>query len=139
MWDSGRSRTSSFLVTTSRELQLEMAGKEPGPWPTNGWLVPLKHDPEKVLAAPVMEICIAFDIQPGYTDAVGKFVGYVDKDWPEGYHGAAYGECASLLSDQDGIAPSRAANLILGWDSKQAHEDAKARPGNGTSKSSLIA
>ena len=86
-----------------------------------------------------MDIASVFDIRPGFTDAVGKFVGYVDKDWPEGYHGAAYGECANLLSDQDGIAPSRAANLVLGWDSKQAHEDAEARPGNGKSKSPLRA
>ena len=129
-----------LVVTTSQELQLEMAGEEePGPWPTNGWLVPLKHNLEKVLAAPVTEICTAFDIQPGYTDAVKQFIDCIDQDVMQGYHGAAYGECASLLSDQDGIAPSRATNLTIGWDSKQAHEDAKSRVGGCMSESFLVA
>ncbi|KAJ2898817.1 hypothetical protein MKZ38_003637 [Zalerion maritima] len=110
--------------------QLQLSCEEPGPWPTNNWLVPMNHNLEKVLAAPVMEMCTAFDCNKKYIGAVKTFVANIDNGGLAGYHAAAYGETTNPLTNEEGATPSKSANLILGWESMEAHKEAKAKPGN---------
>ncbi|KAL2020884.1 hypothetical protein VTK56DRAFT_7875 [Thermocarpiscus australiensis] len=78
-----------------------------------------------VFEAPCTEVFTAFGVEEGFADNVGRFVEKVDAEAPVGYKGAAYGEGVRAEGD-DG---EEVVRVLIGWTSKEAHFEAKERPG----------
>lgn len=74
-----------------------------------------------VFDAPCTEIFTAFGAEEGFAGNVGRFVRAVDGAPPVGYRGAVFGESVG-----DG---ERIVRLAIGWESREAHLEAKGRPG----------
>jgi hypothetical protein len=82
-----------------------------------------------VLGAPCTEVFTAFGVEEGFAENVGRFVGAVDGDAPEGYRGAAFGESVDLEEDGNGDGGEKAVRMVIGWTSREAHLEAKGKPG----------
>lgn len=78
------------------------------------------------LDAPCTEVFTGSGTEPAFADAVGAFKAAVDAEAPPGYHGAAV--CDSGASG-DGDGSGRVVKLVIGWDSREAHLEAKAQKG----------
>ncbi|KAK0669409.1 hypothetical protein QBC41DRAFT_274713 [Cercophora samala] len=79
-----------------------------------------------VLKAPCTEVFTAFETEEGFEEQVGRFVSAVEGDKPEGYEGADYGGEVKVDGDGDG---EKSVRMVIGWVSKEAHVEAKGRPG----------
>ncbi|TDZ25856.1 hypothetical protein Cob_v000965 [Colletotrichum orbiculare MAFF 240422] len=94
--------------------------------------VPFTPDPAAVLAAPCTEVFIAYGAEPGFvgqTEDFARGLGGAPGPVP-GFHGHAYGEVSTPLGfGADGDQQGPAVTLLLGWDSKEAHMEAKGKPG----------
>ncbi|SPQ18871.1 431b65df-f055-47f0-b2f0-fa0f1d8c0597 [Thermothielavioides terrestris] len=86
----------------------------PGPWAA-------------VLRAPCTEVFTAFGVEDGFGANAAEFMRSLDGNPPEGYKGAAFGE--SLADADVDVAGERTARMVLGWTSREAHLEAKAKPG----------
>ncbi|CAP69559.1 uncharacterized protein PODANS_1_12170 [Podospora anserina S mat+] len=79
-----------------------------------------------VLKAPCTEVFTAFETEEGFEEQVARFVSAVEGDKLEGYKGADYG--AEVKVDGDG-AGEKSVRMVIGWVSKEAHVEAKGKPG----------
>ncbi|TQN72528.1 hypothetical protein CSHISOI_02949 [Colletotrichum shisoi] len=107
----------------------------PGTAPPLFYKVPFTadSDPAAVLGAPCTEVFVAYGVDDSFAGRTADFVkGLADgRASVEGFHGHAYGEISTPLALEGSGDGERgpAVTLLLGWDSKQAHLEAKARPG----------
>ncbi|OHF01374.1 hypothetical protein CORC01_03407 [Colletotrichum orchidophilum] len=91
-------------------------------------------DPASVLRAPCTEVFVAYGVEPSFAGKTAEFARGLTEGRAEvaGFHGHAYGNISTPLAvdapDGDG-EKGPAVTLVLGWDSKQAHLDAKAKAG----------
>ncbi|KAK1976103.1 hypothetical protein LZ30DRAFT_735578 [Colletotrichum cereale] len=86
-----------------------------------------------VLDAPCTEVFVAYGVDDSFVGRTAEFAkGLAQGEAPvEGFHGHAYGAISTPLAvegSEDG-EKGPAVTLLLGWDSKQAHLDAKAKAG----------
>ncbi|KAK1452175.1 hypothetical protein CMEL01_06749 [Colletotrichum melonis] len=92
--------------------------------------------PSVVLRAPCTEVFVAYGVEPDFAGQTAEFAKALVEGRASvaGYHGHAYGEISTPLAVNaasgggDG-EKGPAVTLLLGWDSKQAHLDAKAQAG----------
>lgn len=80
------------------------------------------------LRAPCTEVFTAFGAEEGFAENVARFVAAVGDERPEGFEGASwFGEDVDLVEvDGDG---EKVVRMVIGWASREAHLEAKARPG----------
>ncbi|KAK0729362.1 hypothetical protein B0T21DRAFT_385435 [Apiosordaria backusii] len=78
-----------------------------------------------VLKAPCTEVFTAFGTEEGFDEQVGRFVAAIEGNKPEGYKGAAFGADVKV----DGNGEERSVRMVIGWVSKEAHVEAKGKPG----------
>ncbi|KAL2269962.1 hypothetical protein VTJ83DRAFT_2146 [Remersonia thermophila] len=87
-----------------------------------------QQDVLSVTSAPCTEIFTAFGAEEGFVANVGRFVAAVDANQPEGYKGASYAQSVHLAAEpsaqQDAVV-----RMLIGWTSREAHIEAKAKPG----------
>ncbi|GKT83425.1 LOW QUALITY PROTEIN: AMB domain protein [Colletotrichum tofieldiae] len=107
----------------------------PGVAPPLFYKVPFTadSDPPAVLGAPCTEVFVAYGVDDSFVGRTAEFAKGLTEGRVsvEGFHGHAYGEISTLLAVEgsgDG-EKGPAVTLLLGWDSKQAHLDAKAKAG----------
>ncbi|GJC80039.1 hypothetical protein ColLi_02877 [Colletotrichum liriopes] len=107
----------------------------PGVAPPLFYKVPFTadSDPPAVLGAPCTEVFVAYGVDDSFVGRTAEFAkGLTEgRGSVEGFHGHAYGEISTPLAVEgsgDG-EKGPAVTLLLGWDSKQAHLDAKAKTG----------
>jgi hypothetical protein len=79
-----------------------------------------------VLQAPATEIVTAVSIDSDFPQKVRDFGAKMDAAKLKGYHGAAVLKVNESLDGK-----GDALMMVIGWDSKEVHEEAKATPGNG--------
>ncbi|KAK4195174.1 hypothetical protein QBC40DRAFT_316912 [Triangularia verruculosa] len=79
-----------------------------------------------VLKAPCTEVFTAFGTEEGFEEQVGRFVTAVDENKPEGYKGADYGGEVKVVDGEEG---EKSVRMVIGWVSKEAHVEAKGKPG----------
>lgn len=84
-----------------------------------------------MLEAPATEIVTGYGIRGDFIKNAKAFGVKMDAAGLKGYHGGAIGEVEEELSQAEGGEKGKSAMLVIGWDSKEAHEEAKAAPGNG--------
>lgn len=94
----------------------------------------LGPSPAQALEAPCTEIMVAYGIDKSifprnlelFSDKVseGGRAGAI-----KGWHASAHGEITTPIAKDAGGPAGDAALLLIGWDSKAAHEQAKAGPG----------
>ncbi|WYZ34816.1 hypothetical protein EsH8_I_001092 [Colletotrichum jinshuiense] len=106
----------------------------PDPAPPTFYKVPFApgSDPASVLRAPCTEVFVAYSVEPSFVGQTAEFArGLTDgKASVAGFHGHAYGEISTPIAVAGGDGqPGPAVTLLLGWDSKEAHLDAKAKAG----------
>jgi hypothetical protein len=100
---------------------------------TSSVQVPVKHgNPSAALQAPCTEVMTAYGVEDAFLGQVVEFMAKVDGGVgkEDGYHGYAIG--GETLGDiQKGPEGEKGKGvvLILGWDSKEAHVQAKGKPG----------
>ncbi|KAK2004604.1 hypothetical protein LX36DRAFT_353560 [Colletotrichum falcatum] len=107
----------------------------PGVAPPLFYKVPFTadSDPAAVLEAPCTEVFVAFGVDDSFVGQTAEFVQGLTQGGAslEGFRGHAYGAISTPLavegSEDEEKGP--AVTLLLGWDSKQAHLDAKAKAG----------
>lgn len=124
------STAAAALTYRSSQLasSLAAAGKEnetlvfnaPGDWAA-------------VLAAPCTEVFTSFGVEEGFAANAVQFTSSLDANPPEGYKGAAFGEGIVGGEGQD-----RTARMVLGWTSREAHYEAKGKPGGESLFGSLV-
>jgi hypothetical protein len=78
----------------------------------------------RLLAAPCTEVFTAFGVEEGFGEGAERFMRAVGANPPEGYYGAAFGEGVG-----DGEGGEKASRMVLGWVSREAHFEAKGKPG----------
>ncbi|KAH6691648.1 hypothetical protein F5X68DRAFT_202318 [Plectosphaerella plurivora] len=94
----------------------------------------LDPSPTQALDAPCTEIMVAYGIEkPEFTQNLKLFSDRMTEGGKagalKGWHSSTQGEVTTKIArDPDGT-PADAALLLIGWDSKAAHEAAKAAPG----------
>lgn len=82
------------------------------------------------LAAPTTEVFTGYGAEPGFEASVREFAARVDAERPAGYRGCAVGPVAeAVCGPTGGGEKSLAVKLVVGWDSKEAHLEAKGKPG----------
>ncbi|KAK4171470.1 hypothetical protein QBC36DRAFT_339894 [Triangularia setosa] len=81
-----------------------------------------------VLKAPCTEVFTAFGAEDGFEEQVGRFVTAVKGDMPEGYKGADYGGEVKVDGEGGGNG-EKSVRMVIGWVSKEAHVEAKGKPG----------
>jgi hypothetical protein len=93
----------------------------------------VKGVPTAALNAPCTEVMTAYGVEEGtFLKQCGLFMDRVDAGVgrDEGYHGYALGgETLGDVKKVDGGPSGKGVVLILGWDSKEAHLQAKGKPG----------
>jgi heme-degrading monooxygenase HmoA len=94
----------------------------------------LDRSPAQVLDAPCTEIMVAYGIEkPEFTDNLKLFSDRMTEGGKagalKGWHASSQGEVTTPIARDVGGTPGDAALLLIGWDSKAAHEAAKAAPG----------
>ncbi|EFQ26383.1 uncharacterized protein GLRG_01527 [Colletotrichum graminicola M1.001] len=107
----------------------------PGVAPPLFYKVPFTADsnPAVALDAPCTAVFIAYGVNDSFLGQTAEFAKGLTQGGAslEGYHGHAYGAISTPLAvagSGDG-EKGPAVTLLLGWDSKQAHLDAKAKAG----------
>jgi len=80
------------------------------------------------LSAPTTEVFTGFGVEPGFDSSVREFAARVTAEGPVGYHGCAAGPSVEDIGKPDG-EKGPAVMLVIGWDSKEAHTEAKGKPG----------
>ncbi|CCF43954.1 hypothetical protein CH063_13509 [Colletotrichum higginsianum] len=105
------------------------------PWFASLKAVSAHASPDTPGTAPPLfyKVFVAYGVDDSFAGRTADFAkGLADgRASVEGFHGHAYGEISTPLAWEgsgDG-EKGPAVTLLLGWDSKQAHLDAKARPG----------
>ncbi|KAL2879982.1 hypothetical protein SGCOL_004701 [Colletotrichum sp. CLE4] len=91
-------------------------------------------DAASVLRAPCTEVFVAYGVEPEFARKTAEFAQGLTEGRADvvGFHGHAYGEISTPLAvDASGGDGEKgpAVTLLLGWYSKQAHLDAKAKAG----------
>ncbi|KAL0938910.1 uncharacterized protein CTRU02_205520 [Colletotrichum truncatum] len=86
-------------------------------------------DPSAVLRAPCTEVFVAYGVEPDFVGKTAEFAGGLSKGTVEGFHGHAYGEVSTPLAYGADGERGPAVTLLLGWDSKEAHLEAKGKSG----------
>lgn len=86
-------------------------------------------EPAAALGAPCTEVFVAYGVEPGFAAKTAEFAAGLSRDAVAGYHGNAYGEITTPLAVGPDGEKGPAVTLLLGWDSKEAHLDAKGKPG----------
>ncbi|KAL2122694.1 hypothetical protein VTJ04DRAFT_3149 [Mycothermus thermophilus] len=81
-----------------------------------------------VVSAPCTEIFTAFGAEEGFVANVGRFVAAVDANQPEGYKGGSFAESVDL-SLESTTQQDKVVRMLIGWTSREAHIEAKAKPG----------
>ena len=84
------------------------------------------------LAAPTVEVFTGYGAEAGFEDNVRDFSAKVDAEKPTGYHAAAVGPVADPVAKgeaQGDADKGLAVKLVIGWDSKEAHLEAKGKSG----------
>ncbi|KAL2132626.1 hypothetical protein VTI74DRAFT_3565 [Chaetomium olivicolor] len=77
--------------------------------------------------APCTEVFTGFGAEEGFVANVGQFVRGVEGNRPEGFWGAAWG--GSVALDEKGEYDGDVVRMVIGWTSKEAHLEAKGKPG----------
>lgn len=80
-----------------------------------------------MLSAPTTEVFTGYGAEPGFEATVRKFASLLDADAPAGYHGGVVGPTAEDVSNGDRSVTGPAVKLVVGWDSKEAHVEAKEK------------
>lgn len=78
--------------------------------------------------APCTEVFTAFGAEDGFMGNVWRFVSALDVRPPEGYEGAAVGEGIQVGLDED-RGGEAVVRMVIGWVSREAHLEAKGKPG----------
>ncbi|KXX77040.1 hypothetical protein MMYC01_206106 [Madurella mycetomatis] len=81
-------------------------------------------DAAGLFAAPCTEVFTAFGSEPGFLGNCARFLTKVEGTRPEGYLGGALATAA--VEDDGG---EKVVRLVIGWTSKEAHLEAKGKPG----------
>lgn len=89
----------------------------------------LNADATAVLEAPTTEIFTGYGAEPGFADNVKDFTDKVDADNPEGYLGAVHADVLEEISQEPDGPKGKAVKLVIGWTSRDAHFEAKGKPG----------
>ncbi|PKS10577.1 hypothetical protein jhhlp_002331 [Lomentospora prolificans] len=89
----------------------------------------LEGTSEKALGAPCTEVVTAYGVEPAFISQCHDFISKVDTGKLEGYHGYGLGEVQQDIARDGKGDKGPAVILIIGWDSKEAHLEAKAKPG----------
>ena len=76
------------------------------------------------LASPCTEIFTGYGADPAFPAAVVAFADKVAEQPPPGYHDAAVCDSVDDVKDQ-----GRVVKLVVGWESREAHLEAKGKPG----------
>jgi len=76
------------------------------------------------LAAPCTEVFTAYGAESGFLDNAKRFAEALGAEKPNGYFGSAVGE---------GVDGEGTVMMLLGWESVQAHGEAKGVDGGGGS------
>ncbi|OLN88742.1 hypothetical protein CCHL11_01878 [Colletotrichum chlorophyti] len=109
------------------------SSSSPGVPPPVFYKVPFTSDsdPTSVLSAPTTEVFVAYGVDDSFVDRTAQFArGLTQGAAPvAGFHGHAYGKISTPLAMGVDGEKGPAVTLLLGWDSMQAHLDAKAQPG----------
>ncbi|CAI4216758.1 unnamed protein product [Parascedosporium putredinis] len=84
---------------------------------------------ETALDVPCTEFVTAYGVEPTFIGRCREFITKVDASHLEGYHGYAFGEVDQHIAKDAKGQKAPAVILIVGWDSKEAHIEAKAKPG----------
>ncbi|KAL1843025.1 hypothetical protein VTJ49DRAFT_3339 [Mycothermus thermophilus] len=87
-----------------------------------------QQDLLSVTSAPCTEIFTAFGAEEGFVANVGRFVAAVDANQPEGYKGASYAQSIDLATESS-TQQETVLRVLIGWTSREAHIEAKAKPG----------
>jgi hypothetical protein len=87
-------------------------------------LVSKEEDLLTALDAPCTEVFTAYGAEPAFPAAVGSFAEKVAAQPPEGYRGGAVCDSVDDVKDQ-----GRIVKLIVGWESREVHLQAKGKPG----------
>ncbi|KAF6798838.1 hypothetical protein CSOJ01_12601 [Colletotrichum sojae] len=103
-----------------------VAAKDPTPV---FYKVPFASDPAAALGAPCTEVFVAYGVDADFAGKTAEFAAGLSTGPVAGYHGNAYGEITTPLAVGDDGEKGPAVTLLLGWDSKEAHLDAKGKPG----------
>ena len=93
----------------------------------------LDADATAVLKAPTTEVFTGYGAEPGFAENVKSFAEKVDAEKPEGYLGAVHGEVLGDISKGPDEPKGKAVKLLIGWTSKEAHVEAKSKPGGESS------
>lgn len=78
------------------------------------------------LQAPATEVLTCLGVEAQFLKNVNDFNAKMIAANPEGYHGGVVGKVEESLDGK-----GDAAMLIIGWESKEIHEQIKSAPGNG--------
>ncbi|KAH0434608.1 hypothetical protein CcaCcLH18_05219 [Colletotrichum camelliae] len=84
---------------------------------------------EKALRAPCTEVFVAYGVEPDFIGKTAAFAGGLSAAEIAGFHGHAYGEVSTPLAFGAEGEKGPAVTLLLGWDSKEAHLEAKGKAG----------
>jgi hypothetical protein len=76
-----------------------------------------------VFGQPCTEVFTGFGVEEGFTGNVGRFAHKMKENPPEGYKGVAFGESIGLEGEE------KAVRMVIGWTSREAHLEAKQKPG----------
>ncbi|KAF9879833.1 hypothetical protein CkaCkLH20_02644 [Colletotrichum karsti] len=84
-----------------------------------------------VLRAPCTEVFVAYGVEPDFISKTAEFAAGMSRAHApvEGFHGHAYGEVTTPLAFGGQGERGPAVTLLLGWDSKEAHLEAKGKAG----------
>jgi len=87
---------------------------------------PTSFPPTVVTHAPVIEFVTFFDIEPHFFENLKKFIEAIDPAKPEGYYGYSIGPVLEEIVrhtdvGKEGVAKGKAAVLLVGWETKEAH------------------
>lgn len=80
------------------------------------------------LSAPTTEVFTGFGVEAGFDSSVREFAARVVAEGPAGFRGCAAGPSVEDIGKGDG-EKGPAVMLAIGWDSKEAHMEAKGNPG----------
>jgi heme-degrading monooxygenase HmoA len=83
-------------------------------------------DTKLIGRAPVTEVATFHDAEPGMLENVEKVATTLEKNKPEGFHGAIYGKVIEEIvrhkdAGKKDVEGGEAVVLLIGWDSKEAH------------------
>ncbi|KAK4250824.1 hypothetical protein C7999DRAFT_28653 [Corynascus novoguineensis] len=88
--------------------------------------VPQKHASgwQSAVAAPCTEVFTAYGAEDGFLGNLDQFLDAVNANAPEGFYGGSPGEGVALKEGDEKVVRG-----VLGWKSREAHFEAKDKPG----------